>query len=149
MPFQLIDKSWRETLLKAAAGAYEIQIICPFIKEAVVRDLLDIAKPKSIRVIIERRYWKATWPYYVRIHRAIFVAGSLSNGISLSEMMDALEHETFESAETNFAKGSGTTNPRETMRQAHSRKLSRIGHEWLLQRLNAALNQHGCVPEAV
>ena len=39
---------------------------------------------------IARRKWKSTWPRYVRVHHAEIVAGTLANGMSLRELMDAL-----------------------------------------------------------
>ena len=37
-----------------------------------------------------RRSWKSRWPRYIRVHHAEFIAGTLENGVSLGELMDAL-----------------------------------------------------------
>jgi HKD family nuclease len=39
---------------------------------------------------IARRSWKATWPRYIRVYHAEFVAGTMANGVSLNELMGAL-----------------------------------------------------------
>jgi hypothetical protein len=45
----------------------------------------DDATPEDIA----RREWKATWPRYIRVYHAEFVAGSMTNGVSLNELMGA------------------------------------------------------------
>lgn len=50
-------------------------------------DELDNATPEEIVA----RPWKATWPRYIRVHHAEFIAGRLANGISLETLMTTLE----------------------------------------------------------
>ena len=96
---------------------------------------------------ITRRPWKARWPRYIRVHNAEFVAGTMQNGISLSELMDALGSDSFESSQSNAAKREGNTNPRHSyMRQPHV-KLSNEGFEWLNARLQSAFDAHGRLPD--
>ncbi|MEZ6081222.1 MAG: hypothetical protein R3C56_37805 [Pirellulaceae bacterium] len=57
------------------------------------------------------RHWKDTWPHYVRVHHAEFVAASLANGISLNALMDALKSDAFLPTQRNAARGEGNTDP--------------------------------------
>ena len=96
---------------------------------------------------IARRPWKERWPRYIRVHNAEFVAGTMQNGVSLSELMDALGSDSFEPTQRNAAKGEGNTNPRRSfMRKAHI-KLSNEGFEWLNARLQDAFDAHGRLPD--
>src|SRR5262249_18336623 len=57
----------------------------------------DDATPEDVL----RRPWKAKWPRYVRVHHAEFVAGSMSNGVSLNELMDSLGSDSFAATQRN------------------------------------------------
>ena len=92
---------------------------------------------------IKRRSWKAQWPHYIRVHDAEFVAGPLSNGIYLSEMMTLLRWKSFASTLRNKAKGKGNTNPRKAYRQQAAVELSTQGFAWLSERLENAFAHHG------
>lgn len=92
---------------------------------------------------IRRRSWKDRWPHYVRVHHAEFVEGTLSNGVSLGELVDALNADAFASTQRNAAKGEGNTDPRIAYRQQAAVELSRQGMEWLNERLERAYAQHG------
>src|SRR5215207_3309913 len=39
---------------------------------------------------LARRPWRRRWPHYVRVHDGRFVRGTLADGVSLGELMDAL-----------------------------------------------------------
>jgi hypothetical protein len=95
---------------------------------------------------IERRPWKEKWPHYVRVHHPEFVAGTLENGISLSELMDALGSNAFETTKRNAAEGSGNTNPRKALMQQPAVELSAEGLAWLNAKLEAAFARFGKVP---
>ena len=96
---------------------------------------------------IEHRPWKETWPRYIRVHDAEFVAGAMANGVSLKELMDNLEADVFLSTQRNAAEGQGNINPRFAYRQQAHVQLSVQGFSWLSQRLQAAFDAHGKVPE--
>ena len=51
---------------------------------------------------VARRSWKERYRRYVRVHDAEFVSGSLENGVSLNEMMDALRADAFASTQRNL-----------------------------------------------
>src|SRR5207253_1892255 len=69
---------------------------------------------------IALRPWKETWPRYVRVHHAEFVAGDMSNGISLNTLMAELGSNAFASTKRNAARGVGNLDPRLAyQQQAH------------------------------
>jgi hypothetical protein len=95
---------------------------------------------------LELRPWKADWPHYIRVHHAEFVAGNLSNGVSLNELTDALGVDSFASTQRNAAAGIGNTNPRSSLRQQAAVELSPQGGAWLSERLEQAFVLHGKLP---
>lgn len=95
---------------------------------------------------IALRPWKETWPRYIRVHGATFVAGTLANGISLSALMDALGPRSFASTLRNLTKGEGNLDPRRAYRQQAAVHLSEEGQLWLAERLQTCFDTHGIVP---
>ena len=77
---------------------------------------------------ISFRSWRQKWPHYIRVHHAEFVAGTLANGVRLSELMDELGANAFESTQRHAAEGAGSTDPRGAYRQQPAVKLSNLGH---------------------
>ncbi len=102
----------------------------------------DDATPEDIA----RRAWKATWCRYVRVHQAEFLAGTMANGISLYELMDALGTNSFASTRRNASCGKGNIDPRRAYLRQAAVELSWDGATWLGERLNAAFNRHGKLP---
>jgi hypothetical protein len=90
-----------------------------------------------------RRPWKEKWPHYVRVTNPEFVAGTLFNGISLTEMMDALGADAFASTQRNVAKGRGNTIPRRSLMQQAAVQLSPQGTAWMNEQLERAFLRHG------
>ena len=106
----------------------------------------DVATPLEI----ERRPWKADWPNYIRVHHAEFIAGTMSNGVSLNELMDALGPMSFAPTKRNAHADDGSnTNPRRSLMQKPAMQLSEEGQIWLGQRFEEALAIHGSVPQSV
>jgi hypothetical protein len=95
---------------------------------------------------IARRSWKQTWPRYVRIHQAEFVAGSMVNGVSLNELMETLGSNSFVPTQRNAERHEGNTDPRRAYMQQAAVELSTQGLAWLSDRLEAAFVAHGKVP---
>jgi hypothetical protein len=95
---------------------------------------------------ISRRPWRTTWSRYVRVHQAEFVAGTMANGVSLNDLMDDLGADAFASTQRNAALGEGNTDPRHAYRQAAHVELSSQGRAWVSDRLQAAFDEHGTVP---
>ncbi len=96
---------------------------------------------------IERRPWKGKGARYIRVHHAEFVHGTLANGVSLNELMDTLKTDSFASTKCDAARGKGNINPRCAYRQQAAVELSAEGLSWLDERLQAAFEAHGMVPQ--
>ena len=92
---------------------------------------------------IQERDWKAKWPHYVRVHHAEFVNGTMTNGVSLNELMERLQADAFESTQRHARNGMGNTDPRRAYRQQAAVKLSREGLAWLSERLERAYTRYG------
>ena len=102
----------------------------------------DDATPADMKL----RDWKERWSKYIRVHNAEFVNGTIANGVSLNELMDTLEVNSFASTQRNDARGKGNTDPRRAyLRQPHV-ELSAEGLSWLGDRLEAAFRACGKVP---
>jgi hypothetical protein len=94
------------------------------------------------------RHWKDTWPHYVRVHHAEFVAGTLANGISLNFLMDELKSDAFLPTQRNAAKGEGNTDPRRAYLQQAAVELTPQALAWVNERLQVAFNRYGTLPAA-
>lgn len=66
------------------------------------------------------RPWKARWPHYVRVRDGEFLAGTLAEGVSLGELMDALGAEAFWSTQRNALAGRG--NARDAQKKPGARR---------------------------
>jgi len=93
------------------------------------------------------RSWREEYSRYIRVHHAEFVAGSMDNGISLNELMDALGSDSFASTQRNAARGNGNTNPRHAYQQQPAVKLAPQGFAWLTEQLQTAFDIHGKIPQ--
>jgi len=92
---------------------------------------------------VTRRPWKENWPNYIRVHHAEFVAGTLRDGIRLSNLMDELKSDSFIRTQENARKGSGNTDPRNAYRQKASVQLTNEAFAWLNHRLEEAFAKSG------
>jgi hypothetical protein len=102
----------------------------------------DDATPSDI----ELRPWKAQWNRYIRVYDAEFVAGTMGNGISLNELMETLDADSFAATQKNARAGSGNTEPRRAYLQQAAVQLSQQGADWLHARFEAAIARYGRVP---
>jgi hypothetical protein len=98
---------------------------------------------------IQSRPWKENWPYYIRVHHAEFIDGTLANGISLYQMMDHLKSNSYASTQRNMTKGTGNFDPRKAYLQQPAVELSSDGFEWLNQQIESAFAVHGKIPPGV
>ena len=96
---------------------------------------------------IKLRSWREEYSRYIRVHHAEFVAGTMANGISLNELMDALGSDSFAPTQRNAARGTGNTDPRRAYRQQAAVELSSQAIAWLGRRLQAAFDAHGKIPQ--
>ena len=97
---------------------------------------------------IEKRPWKEKWPHYIRVHGAEFIAGAMGDGVSLNELMDALQADAFASTQRNAARDEGNINPRHAYRQQAAVELSERGFWWLDERLQEKFGTHGRIPQS-
>lgn len=104
---------------------------------------------------IAHRGWRATWPHYVRVHHPEFLAGTMSGGVSLNELMAELGADAFEATQRNRQINQDkqpavprNENPRTAYRQQPAVRLSQKGRAWVAKRLQAAFKAHGTVPDA-
>lgn len=104
----------------------------------------DEASPEEI----QQRSWKADWPMYVRVHGAEFVAGTLANGILLSELIGALGDDSFAASQRKKDAGLKEINPRDSLRQQPAVELTAEAYQWLNDRLDAAFALHGKLTRA-
>ncbi len=99
----------------------------------------DDATDKDFR----RQNWKKKWPHYIRVHDPKFLAGTLTNGVSLNELMDALGPACFASTKRNATRGEGNTDPRRAFMQQPAVELSAEGFAWMNEQLERAFARHG------
>lgn len=104
----------------------------------------DDASPADVAV----RPYKTQWSRYVRVHHAAFVAGPLSHGVSLNEMMSAMGVDAFASTQEHAESGSGNVDPRAALMRKAAVRLSSEGAAWLADRLQAAFDLHGTIPQS-
>ena len=106
-------------------------------------DERDDATPADI----QRRSWKAAYPHYIRVDDAEFVAGTLENGVSLEDMMQALGTDSFVTTQQRAQAGETDINVRLSLRQHPHVRLARQAQRWLNGRLQAAFDTHGTIPK--
>jgi hypothetical protein len=91
-----------------------------------------------------QRPWKVHWPYYVRVHDAEFIDGTLSAGISLNELMDALDSDAFGTTQRHAQAGEGgNTSPRAAIMQQPHVELTTEAIAWLNERFEERIARHG------
>jgi hypothetical protein len=71
----------------------------------------------------------------------------MANGVSLNELMGALGANSFAPTQRNVARGEGNTDPRRAYQQQVAVELSAESIAWLGERLQAAFDRHGKVPQ--
>jgi hypothetical protein len=95
------------------------------------------------------RDWKATWPRYIRVHSAEFINGTLSDGVSLNQMMDELGSDSFAPTQRHAAAKHGNTDPRASLMQKAAIELTPQAIDWLNGRLSQCFDASGRISEAV
>ncbi len=96
---------------------------------------------------VKHRPFKETWPRYIRVSGAEFLAGTMANAVSLNELMNALGPNSFAPTQRNAKRGEGNTDPRRAYMQQAAVELSNEGREWLAERLQSAFDLFGKVPQ--
>lgn len=65
-----------------------------------------------------KRKRKKDFPAYIRVHHAEFLAGTLENCVSLKQLMNELDSDSFASTQRNATRGGGNTSPRRAQQPA-------------------------------
>ncbi|MGA0608710.1 phospholipase D family protein [Caldimonas sp. KR1-144] len=104
----------------------------------------DDATPEDIAA---RRY-KEKWSRYVRVHHAEFVAGPLSHGVSLRDLMAELGAGAFESTQVRAAKSGAQIDPKSALKRRAAVRLSAAGAAWVASRLQGAFDLHSTIPQS-
>ena len=94
---------------------------------------------------IKLRGWKATWPRYIRVHDAEFVAGTLANGVSLNLLMEDLGAYAFAPTKRHKIAGKGNINPQLSLMQKAAMELTPEAVSWMNERLERSFNLFGRV----
>ncbi len=98
---------------------------------------------------VAARPWKERWPCYIRVHDAEFIDSTMSNGVSLYELMDELGSETWASASRRAAAtGAGDINPRSSLAQQSHLELTPRAMRVLNDRLERCFEMHGKISGA-
>ena len=107
------------------------------------RDGLDEATDEDIA----RCSWRKEYGSYIRVDEegfeAEFINGTMKEGISLYELMKALESDSFASTQRNASAGKGNTDPRKSIARKPHIQLSEKGFSWLTEKLQEAFTRHG------
>ena len=89
------------------------------------------------------REWRKKCPHYIRVHDAEFMGGTLTQAVSLNELMDTLSVEAFESTMRNWAAGRGNTDPRRSIGPQPAVLLTPRASAWVNTRLDQKFRHHG------
>ena len=98
------------------------------------------------RADIRLRPWKAAWPRYIRVRSPRFIEGTLENGVSLNEMMNALGSNSFAPTKRHSLSGRGNTNPQASLMQKAAMELTPEAIAWLDRSLERCFRKHGQIP---
>jgi hypothetical protein len=89
------------------------------------------------------REWRSDFPHYIRVFSPEFMGGTLAQGVSLNELMDALSAEAFESTMRNEAAGRGNTDPRRSIGPQPAVLLTAKASAWINVRLEERFESLG------
>jgi hypothetical protein len=109
----------------------------------------DATRDNALPSEFAKHPWKEKWSRYIRVHHTEFVNGTMSNGVSLNQLMEDLKERTFSSTQRNAVKRSGNINPRRAYSQQAAVELSSEGLAELNKRLQEKFEFYGKLPRAV
>lgn len=95
-----------------------------------------------------RRPWLQQWGYLVCVHHPKFIAGTLANGVSLDDLVEEVGPLAFVSTKKRLRAGEKDIQTRRIFSQKPDAALSEEGFGWMTEQFEAALAQHGSVPDA-
>jgi hypothetical protein len=97
---------------------------------------------------IARRDWKRRWRYYVRVHGAEFIDGTLRDGVSLYQLIDELGAGAFVTTNRRAEAGETEINPRRSYGRRPAVELTPQGAAWIAGHLQDAFHRHGTIQRA-
>jgi hypothetical protein len=98
---------------------------------------------------ISHRRWLRQWGHLVCVHHPKFVAGTLANGVSLDDLVEELGPLAFASTKKRLRAGEkNNIQTRRIFSQKPDARLSEEGFAWMTEQFEAALAQHGSIPDA-
>uniref|UniRef100_F4C8W4 Phospholipase D/Transphosphatidylase n=1 Tax=Sphingobacterium sp. (strain 21) TaxID=743722 RepID=F4C8W4_SPHS2 len=119
------------------------------------RDYAIFGKAEAVRFIdgrdrateleVEQRPWKSQWPIYLRVKNPTFIDGTMADCVLLSDVIKALDYESFKSTKEKYKNGERTINPSKSLRQQAYVMLTHSAAEWLEPRFQEGLNRMGKV----
>ncbi|MGA1982696.1 MAG: hypothetical protein ABSG84_09480 [Acidobacteriaceae bacterium] len=92
---------------------------------------------------IRARFWRKKLPHYIRVYGAEFMGGTLAQGVSLNELMDAMGVEAFEATRRNWEAGRGNTDPRRSIGPQPAVLLTAQASAWVNAQLEERFRNHG------
>lgn len=95
-----------------------------------------------------RRPWKAKWSRYIRVHDGEFINGTLSDGVSLNQMMTELGSDSFAPTQRHARAGHGNTDPQASLMQKAAMELTPKAISWLNKRVDEAFATNGKISQA-
>jgi hypothetical protein len=87
--------------------------------------------------------WRRNYPHYIRVHGPEFMGGTLAQGVSLNELIDALGFEAFEATRRNREAGKGNMDPHHSVSQQAAVQLTVKGSAWMNARLEVRFKSLG------
>jgi hypothetical protein len=108
----------------------------------------DPVRDEATSEEIDRRSWKDHWRFYIRVHGAQFVDGTLREGVSLYEMMDELGSEAFVTTRDRQLAGEIDVNPRRAYGRQPAVRVAPAGAQWIGARLQDAFLRYGTLQPA-
>ncbi len=104
-------------------------------------------RDKASEKEIAERPWKQHWPIYLRVKNPVFINGTMTDGIFLSDLISKFDYDSFPSTRQRYENGEKDIKPtRSLMRKAYV-KLTHNSAEWLEQKLGEALSNIGQVDD--
>jgi hypothetical protein len=132
------DRMFQARLVTLPGGVGDIVVFGRAVALAYVEGRDDASEDE-----LALRPWKRRWPHLIRVRDGEFLAGTLADGVSLGELMDALGAEAFASTQQNALACRGNVDPRQAYRQQPAVRLSHEGRDWLDARLDEAFVRAG------
>jgi hypothetical protein len=100
---------------------------------------VDDATDNDFRI----REWRKGYTHYIRLHSAEFMGGTLTQAVSLNELMNVFGVEAFESTRLNWEKGRGNTDPRRSIGPQPAVLLTVQASAWVNAQLDERIRHHG------